>query len=453
MKRIIFVFLLTVLVLCNILPVSVLSSNNNGSILVLVDGKSVNFDVEPMIINGRVIVPLRAIFEALGADVEWDDKTKTVIATQEAKVISLKVGSTTAYINNESMELDVPAVVYNGRTLVPVRFISESFGYDVEWKDSSRTVTINCTSQNTIPNSTVAPTLTNTPTSIKLASSFNGNVNELMGLSCNDITGIFGQPDRIDLSKYGFDWYIYNSDYNKYIQIGVRDEVVVGVYTNSTYFSAWGSIKVLADKNSVNSILGTPLTYIKKGNVRYITDDSGEEEIFEVDEEYFATIFYDTQNSNKVSAVLLVDRKEEMALNGYYGIPSEKLRQSYEREIFDLANSVRTRLGKKIFKWDDKAASVARMHSEDMALNNYFSHTNLEGKSPFDRMDDAGLNYYIASENIAMGQMSGIYAHESWMNSSGHRSNILGDCEKLGVGVYIGSGNNIFYTQNFYSGY
>jgi uncharacterized protein YkwD len=86
-----------------------------------------------------------------------------------------------------------------------------------------------------------------------------------------------------------------------------------------------------------------------------------------------------------------------------------------------------------------------------MAENGYFSHINLQGKSPFDRMDANGLIYRQAAENIACGQFNAIFAHEAWMNSSGHRSNILGECSKLGVGISFGGTYKVYYTQTFFS--
>lgn len=459
MKRYIIIFVLTVLTLCNLMTVSVQSIDNNGDIQVILNGKTVKSDVEPRIINGRTVIPLRAIFEALGAQIEWNDKTKTVIARKNSDIIDIKVGSTTAFLNGKPIELDVPATISDGRTLVPIRFVSESFGYDVKWNNTTRTVLIDyplkTISPTLSPTLTLkpTPTLTKTTTSSKPVNSFDGNIDKLIGLSSNAVTAIFGSPDRIDLSKYGFDWYIYNKDYKKYIQLGVQDGMVVGVYTNSENYSAWQNIKVLSGKSSVDNLLGTPLTYIKKGNTRYILSNFGNQEVFDVEGKYFATLFYDSQNGNKVSAIQLIDRAVELKLNGFYGKPSERLRQSYEKEIFDLVNSVRARLGKPLFKWGEKAAVAARKHSEDMAAKNYFSHTSLDGKSPFDRMEDEGIKFSKAAENIAMGQTNSVDAHETWMNSPGHRSNILGDCEKLGVGVYIGSDNKIYYTQNFYSDY
>ena len=86
-----------------------------------------------------------------------------------------------------------------------------------------------------------------------------------------------------------------------------------------------------------------------------------------------------------------------------------------------------------------------------MLLKNYFGHINNENKSPFDRMKSEGINYTNAGENIAAGQNSAIYAHHAWMNSLGHRKNILGDYKYIGVGVIFGGHYNIYYTQNFYT--
>ncbi|GAE89948.1 hypothetical protein JCM21531_3523 [Acetivibrio straminisolvens JCM 21531] len=100
---------------------------------------------------------------------------------------------------------------------------------------------------------------------------------------------------------------------------------------------------------------------------------------------------------------------------------------------------------------DDEIAKVAWAHSKDMIINDFFSHNNLHGESPFDRMKKAGITYSSAGENIAIGQIDAIYAHEAWMNSPGHRANILGKFERLGVGVYMGDDEKITYTQNFYT--
>jgi uncharacterized protein YkwD len=271
----------------------------------------------------------------------------------------------------------------------------------------------------------------------------------LVGKSKQEIINNYGQAVRADLSEYGFNWYIYNRDYSKYLQIGIENDKVVGVYTNSVSYNFFESIKVGTDKSEVAKILGTPLKYIKKGNTLYYLNNLNEQEVYNVNDNFYATIFYDIHNENKVTSVLLIDKNTELSLVGYYGKPSEELSKSNERQNFDLVNSIRVRQGKKALLLDERVAQVARQHSEDMVLNNYFSHTNLQGKSPFNRMTDAGLKYTSAAENIAKGQASAIYAHEGWMNSSGHRTNILGDYSNIGIGIFMGEKGNVCYTQNF----
>jgi hypothetical protein len=112
-------------------------------ITVIVNGTSVVFDQPPVINNGRTIVPMRAIFEALGVQVNWDGDTQTITATKDTTKIIVKIGNTQATVNGETKTLDVPAQIINNRTMVPVRFISESLGAKVYWAENSQTVTIN----------------------------------------------------------------------------------------------------------------------------------------------------------------------------------------------------------------------------------------------------------------------------------------------------------------------
>jgi len=109
---------------------------------VRLNGETLNFDTPPIIENGRTLVPLRTIFEALGADVEWEDNTQTVTAVKDETTVSMQIGSNELVKNGESITLDVPAQLVNGRTLVPARVIAESFGAKVEWDEEKQTVII-----------------------------------------------------------------------------------------------------------------------------------------------------------------------------------------------------------------------------------------------------------------------------------------------------------------------
>ena len=114
----------------------------SDEIKVIVNDKPVTFDVAPAIINDRTMVPLRAIFEALGADVDWDDATKTITAVKGETTIKMQIGNDKMTRNGTESTLDSAPVIIDSRTLVPVRAIAESFGSDVSWDGETKTVII-----------------------------------------------------------------------------------------------------------------------------------------------------------------------------------------------------------------------------------------------------------------------------------------------------------------------
>lgn len=136
MKKIInFILMLTILT--TVLNVSVLASSN---ITVMVDNNPVNFtDAHPFIENNRTMVPVRAIAEAMGANVEWNGETSTVTLTKDSYSSILKIGEYKITISNKNetvvKNMDTKAIVINGRTFIPARFVGYGLGYDVEWKD------------------------------------------------------------------------------------------------------------------------------------------------------------------------------------------------------------------------------------------------------------------------------------------------------------------------------
>lgn len=123
---------------------------------IILDDKAIVFDVPPIIENDRTLVPLRAIFEALGANVIWDDPTQTVTATKEGTEIKLTIGGQT-YKNGTPVTLDVPAKIINDRTMVPLRFVSEALGAKVNWNGETETIYITSPST-TVPSTTVPST-------------------------------------------------------------------------------------------------------------------------------------------------------------------------------------------------------------------------------------------------------------------------------------------------------
>jgi hypothetical protein len=136
MKRIV-LLILSIIMLLSMAQV-VLAENIN----VTLNGEPLYFDVNPQIINGRTMVPIRAIFEAMGANVKWDETTSTVIATRGSKTVQMTIGNPTIYINEISKIMDISPVIVDGRTLVPARFVAEAFDASVEWDGENNNVII-----------------------------------------------------------------------------------------------------------------------------------------------------------------------------------------------------------------------------------------------------------------------------------------------------------------------
>ena len=118
----------------------VLAKSND--ITVTYDGENISFDVQPEIVDDRVMVPMRTIFETFGAKVKWDSDTQTITAKKKSKTIQMTIGSSDMTKNDETYSFDVSPIIKDGRTLVPIRAISDMLGLDVEWNEKNNTVTI-----------------------------------------------------------------------------------------------------------------------------------------------------------------------------------------------------------------------------------------------------------------------------------------------------------------------
>lgn len=273
MKRL-FTFLLIFAALFN-LPASA-----KKDIKVILDNKTLTFDQNPIIENNRTLVPVRKIFEELGAEVYWNENNRSITSYKGSDTISLKINSNIMVQNGKTVYLDVSPKIMNNRTLVPLRAISESFGAEVEWLEESYTVMISTQATN-----------------------------------------------------------------------------------------------------------GTP------------------------------------ENSTS----------------------------EFEKQVFNLVNEERSKNGLSPLTWNNSVADVARAHSKDMGERNFMSHTNPDGLSPFDRLKNAGISYTMAAENIAAGQSTPQQVMQSWMNSDGHRKNILNpNLTQIGIGYYnSGSSYKHYWTQCF----
>ncbi len=156
MKKRIQALVMSIVLILSMSVSSVVFAADN--ITVKLNGKILIFDVQPQIINGRTMVPMRTIFEELGASVDWDGATQTITSVKGDTTIRLTIGVPNIKINQQiPRDLDTAPCIVDGRTLVPVRAISEAFHMNVDWDGATQTVLItppnvNMTAYNTLKN-------------------------------------------------------------------------------------------------------------------------------------------------------------------------------------------------------------------------------------------------------------------------------------------------------------
>ena len=260
-----------------------------------------------------------------------------------------------------------------------------------------------------------------------------------------------GEAKNYSLNEYGTEWFTYHEDYQNFIMVSFDENGKVNaLYTNDDLISSKAGIQYGTPKADVREAYGEPLTEIRKGLSIYVLQENEGLDLFKSGDAYMY-VFYDIHQNDTVTAVKLITTTLEQRKSGMYAGGDASLRNGFEQQLFDLTNAARVRHGRSILHWDDKIAETARKHSVDMAINDYFSHDNLQGLSPFDRMKEDDIKFRRAGENLAYGQSSSIFAHEGLMNSKGHRDNILiKEYSHLGIGVAFNEKSQPYYTENFF---
>jgi uncharacterized protein YkwD len=273
-----------------------------------------------------------------------------------------------------------------------------------------------------------------------------------VGDSKQDVEQEVGVAKRSSYNEYGIQWHTYHENYQNFMMVGYdENNKVVGLYTNQDLIASTKGVTYSSKKQEVLNQLGKPLSSINKGRMIYKFEEKRDYEVFLVNNNY-TTVFYDKHRENMVTAIQIISKDIEQSKEAFYTAQSDKLKEGFEYQLFDLTNAARVVHGLPVLTWDEHVRETARKHSVDMAQNNYFSHTNLEGQSPFDRMLEDDIRFTVAGENLAYGQFSSVFAHEGLMNSMGHRENILQkDFEFLGVGVAFNEKSQPYFTENFFT--
>lgn len=271
-----------------------------------------------------------------------------------------------------------------------------------------------------------------------------------IGSTMEEVTHKLGEPQKRMLNEYGVEWLLFHEHYYNFVMLSLNEQQQVNaLYTNDDVISSRIGIQYGSTKSEVREQLGKPITEIRKGlNIQLLQEQPG----FDVFHEgnTYIYVFYDLHQQGKVTAIQLITEELEQKKAGFYASANEQLGQGFEQQLFELTNAARVRHGLHPLHWDEPVAHTAKKHSEDMAIRNYFSHENLQGLSPFDRMKEDDITFRGAGENLAYGQSSSIFAHEGLMNSKGHRDNILTkQYSHLGIGVAFNEKSQPYYTENF----
>jgi uncharacterized protein YkwD len=272
-----------------------------------------------------------------------------------------------------------------------------------------------------------------------------------MNDSFSTVAAKLGKEKRTSLNEYKVSWYTYHQGYNHYYMVSFINNKVNGLFTMDKGFYI-NNIHVGSTINEVKSSFGVPIKGILKGNVNYLLSNSNEIQTFLQNGAYI-TVFYDIHNKGQVTGIQIISKKLEDRKSANFAMPTPALQPAFEMQLFDLINAARVKSGLSSLKWDEKARTASRKHSLDMAANNFFDHINLKGEDPFERMTAEGIQYRAAGENIAMGYSSSIFAHEAFMNSLGHRENVLNPVyTSVGVGVHFQQRTNSpYFTQDFFT--
>ncbi|WP_438313434.1 CAP-associated domain-containing protein [Sporosarcina sp. FA9] len=271
-----------------------------------------------------------------------------------------------------------------------------------------------------------------------------------IGTSENEVLAKLGEPKSNSMNEYGTEWFTFHTEYSNFVMVSFdKNRLVNALYTNDDLIASSTNIRYGSPKSAVRELLGEPLKEIRKGLNIFILQDSEGFDFFQIGDTY-TYIFYDLHQNDKVTAIQLVSKSLELQKASIYAGGNSILQYGFEQQLFDLTNASRVRNGLNSLKWEESVAGTARKHSKDMANNDFFSHDNKQGQSPFDRMEMDGITFRGAGENLAYGQSSSIFAHEGLMNSAGHRENILLDTyNHLGVGVAFNGMSQPYYTENF----
>ena len=296
------------------------------SISVILNGNELSFDQPPYIENGTTMVPMRAIFEALGASVDYDAETKTITANKGSTIIELTTGASTAKVNGREKTLASPVANKNGTTMVPLRLVSEALGAEVSWDGESKVVTINLEEKET---DKMVFSSNDTSLSFKVGE----NIIIGVGLNKDNVT-----DDELNNIKMSLD--------DRYSVIPYDSKII----DNNKYFyfkaNAEGNYSIYAENSKTGERVEIPLSINKNK-----TYNIGEVPTQKVDNEDVIV--------NNFSGMTIDNYKEEKLSNGSCNVSFDvyNTKSIYgEIEVYDSNGKLKS--AKPIEKNSDNATSM-----------------------------------------------------------------------------------------------
>jgi uncharacterized protein YkwD len=271
----------------------------------------------------------------------------------------------------------------------------------------------------------------------------------IVGMTVSELKAQYGGPSRTEPSEYGFTWYVYSRDYRNYFMAGVRGDAVVAIYASADNLRYGGDFASGGSRSSVRARLGSPVSYVRSGNTVAVLPDANQRDTFSAGDKY-VTVFYDLVDGGKVTSVMIVPQDDQTRVMTAKRAISASLLAAYQRISVDLVNVARARRGLKALQTDALDTDLAVARSADMVSRNYFSHYTPDKRSPADLAKEMGLKFTTLGENIAYGNSNAMLAHESFMNSPDHRSNVLkSSYTKVGAGACYGGSLYVVVTNIF----
>ncbi|WP_248278515.1 CAP domain-containing protein [Bacillus sp. DNRA2] len=281
-----------------------------------------------------------------------------------------------------------------------------------------------------------------------------------LGKQADAFKAVYGEPNRMDPSTYGYEWWIYNQNSKEYMQVGVESGKIVTIYALGENFNL-EPFKVGETIEEIFSTfqIQTDIHFNYEGTAykfELSEEDMNSKPLIQMGDMY-VQLNIDKFTGSLVSVryldvkTLIVQRPYELMYRGELLEPMPVtdeawplIEQGSQKQIFEITNILRKRYHLPQLVWDDAVANVAYLHSKDMNDTNSLSHTSKQYGEVTDRLNNAQIHYDKAGEIIAANYIDAPAVIEGWINSEHHRENLLDEkFTHTGVGVY-----RKHYTQN-----